>query len=87
MSPNVFADNVIATSLNAVSGTPASAPLFTMKGTIATCLQELVEQKFGVPKWHESLKAAGLPESQVFTVLRRALIQAGLFWDRSLILP
>lgn len=40
-----------------------------MRGTIATCLQELVEQKFGSAKWHESLKAAGLAESLVFTVL------------------
>lgn len=54
-----------------------------MKGTIAKCLEELVEQKFGTAKWQESLKAAGLPESQVYTVLSdvddyefRALLKA-----------
>jgi len=37
-----------------------------MKGTIVRCVQELVTEKFGVAKWKEALRKAGLPETQVF---------------------
>ena len=38
-----------------------------MKGTIVKCLEELVTEKFGVEKWTESLKKAGIPEWRNFT--------------------
>lgn len=38
-----------------------------MKGTVVKCIEELVTKKFGLDKWKESLKGAGLPESRFFT--------------------
>ncbi|MBU4304951.1 MAG: heme NO-binding domain-containing protein [Candidatus Omnitrophica bacterium] len=37
-----------------------------MKGVIAKCLGELVENKFGKDKWEASLKEAGLPSETTF---------------------
>ena len=39
-----------------------------MKGTIVKCMEDLVTKKFGVAKWKESLKNAGLPENRYFSV-------------------
>jgi hypothetical protein len=38
-----------------------------MKGTVVKCMEELVTKKFGVEKWKQSLKNAGLPENRFFT--------------------
>jgi hypothetical protein len=38
-----------------------------MKGTVVKCMEELVTNKFGVEKWKQSLKNAGLPENRFFT--------------------
>ena len=38
-----------------------------MKGTIVKCMEELVTKKFGVEKWKQSLKDAGIPENRFFT--------------------
>jgi hypothetical protein len=40
-----------------------------MKGTIVKCLEELVIKRFGVEKWRESLRKAGLSEWKNFTML------------------
>lgn len=40
-----------------------------MKGTIVKCIEELVSGKFGVSKWKESLKKAGLPETKTYSTL------------------
>ena len=40
-----------------------------MKGTIVCCTQELVVKKFGAAKWKETLKAAGIPETRLFSTL------------------
>jgi hypothetical protein len=38
-----------------------------MKGTVVKCMEELVTKKFGVEKWKQSLKNAGLAEGRQFT--------------------
>jgi hypothetical protein len=40
-----------------------------MKGTIVVCLEQLVTTKFGIEKWKEALRRAGMPESRTFTML------------------
>ena len=40
-----------------------------MKGTIVKCMEELVIRKFGVGKWKEALKNAGLPETRAFSTM------------------
>lgn len=40
-----------------------------MKGTVVKCMEELVTTKFGVAKWKECLKKAGLPESKLYSTL------------------
>lgn len=37
-----------------------------MKGVIAVCLANLVQEKFGKEKWHEILEASGLPKTTFF---------------------
>ncbi len=37
-----------------------------MKGVIALCLKEMVEEKFGREKWEEVLAQAGLPADTIF---------------------
>jgi hypothetical protein len=40
-----------------------------MMGTIAACMQDLVTKNYGLAKWKESLKSAGIPESKHFSTL------------------
>jgi methyl-accepting chemotaxis protein len=40
-----------------------------MKGTIANCIQSLVSTKFGLSKWKETLKNAGLAEDKNYSTL------------------
>jgi hypothetical protein len=40
-----------------------------MKGSIVECMQDLVTKRFGAGKWKETLKAAGLPETKMYSSL------------------
>jgi len=38
-----------------------------MKGTILSCLEEMVVQQYGAAQWRQSLQLAGIPESRVYS--------------------
>jgi hypothetical protein len=38
-----------------------------MKGTIITCLEELVVQRYGAARWRQSLRVASIEESRVYS--------------------
>jgi len=40
-----------------------------MKGIVVLCLQELVEKRFGVAKWEQVLRTAGLREVRLFSTI------------------
>jgi hypothetical protein len=40
-----------------------------MMGTIAACMQYLVTKTFGVAKWKETLRHAGIPDSKLYSTL------------------
>jgi hypothetical protein len=47
-----------------------------MKGVIFLCLQDLVSDKFGKPKWQEILVAAGFPAQRTFIAVEDVPDQA-----------
>lgn len=61
-----------------------------MKGTIVKCMEELVTQKFGAPKWKEALKRSGhsenahflttadVPDGEVMSLMKGIADTAGL---------
>lgn len=40
-----------------------------VKGSVVSCMEDLVNKKFGPAKWKESLQKAGMPPSRLFSTM------------------